>query len=95
VQVHLLSENRGSALETGTMSRIKMVSSMKEMSEVCSDSLLHSIIGMLTTWSAAQGHSHSILIMLCSFQLPRFALWQFQPPSQTSRYGSFLLTAMH
>ena len=30
---------------------------MKEMSEVCSDSCLHSIIGMLTTWSAAQGHS--------------------------------------
>ncbi len=60
MQVHLLSENRGSALETGTISRIKMVSSMKEMSEVCSDSFLHSIIGMLTTWSAAQGHSHNL-----------------------------------
>jgi hypothetical protein len=60
VQVHLLSENRGSALETGTISRIKMVSSMKEMSEVCSDSFLHSIIRMLTTWSAAQGHSHNL-----------------------------------
>ncbi|DBB06327.1 TPA: Sec63 [Trebouxia sp. C0004] len=59
-EVHLLSENRGSALETGTISRVKMVSSMKEMSEVCLDSLLHSIIGMLTTWSAAQGHSHSL-----------------------------------
>ena len=34
-QVHLLSENRGSALETGTISRIKMVSSKKEMSLVC------------------------------------------------------------
>ena len=33
---------------------------MKEMSEVCSDSFLHSIIGMLTTWSAAQGHSHNL-----------------------------------
>ncbi|KAL0055867.1 hypothetical protein WJX82_005206 [Trebouxia sp. C0006] len=33
-EVHLLSENRGSALETGTISRIKMVSSMKEMSEL-------------------------------------------------------------
>ncbi len=38
-EVNMLSENRGSALETGTISRIKMVSSMKEMSEVYSDSL--------------------------------------------------------
>jgi len=60
VQVHLLSENRGSALETGTISRIKMVSSMKEMSEVCSASFLHSIIGTLNIWSAAQGYSHNL-----------------------------------
>ncbi len=60
MQVHLLSENRGSALETGTISRIKMVSSMKEMSEVCSYFFVHSIIGMLTTWPAAQGHSHNL-----------------------------------
>ncbi|KAA6419380.1 MAG: putative ATP-dependent DNA helicase HFM1-like [Trebouxia sp. A1-2] len=33
-EVHLLSENRGSALETGTISRIKMVSSLKEMSKL-------------------------------------------------------------
>ena len=35
MQVHLLSENRGSALETGTISRIKMVSSLKEMAQAC------------------------------------------------------------
>lgn len=55
MQVHLLSENRGSALETGTISRIKMVSSLKEMSKVLPESLLHSIIGMLNHGQLLRG----------------------------------------
>lgn len=39
--MHLLSESRGSALETGTISRIKMVSSLKDMSEVWRFSFVH------------------------------------------------------
>ena len=34
-EVHLLNEARGSALEAGVVSRIKMVSSFREMQEVC------------------------------------------------------------
>ena len=34
-EVHLLNEARGSALEAGVISRIKMVSSFREMQEVC------------------------------------------------------------
>ena len=33
-EVHLLNESRGSALEAGVVSRIKMVSCLREMKEV-------------------------------------------------------------
>lgn len=35
-EVHLLNEMRGSALEAGVVSRVKMVSSFREMQEVTS-----------------------------------------------------------
>jgi len=49
-EVHLLNEARGSALEAGVVSRIKMVSSFREMQEVClCVALTHSI-------QIAEGH---------------------------------------
>ena len=46
-EVHLLTENRGAALEAGVISRIKMVSSLREMKEVRGEILCGAVHGML------------------------------------------------